>query len=182
MEARIPIVEEELDKLTEDLMSQGWGEAYAAEWDSLNNRTAMVRFHLSYDEIIYFSWSFMTKFSTNLIMVIYIMIMIIGGGGRSIKENSNSRYWTWSWLHVVWARRSGRWIRSAHDASYWRDWVPSTRTNYMEWADARGTVASRRESSEEEGALSFFFLLLLQNKIVENSLIYCEIILFLIII
>ena len=46
MEARIPIVEEELDKLTEDLMSQGWGEAYAAEWDSLNNRTAMVRFHL----------------------------------------------------------------------------------------------------------------------------------------
>ena len=56
MEARIPIVEEELDKLTEDLMSQGWGEAYAAEWDSLNNRTAMVRFHLfSYDEIIYFS-------------------------------------------------------------------------------------------------------------------------------
>ena len=42
MEARIPVVEQELDSLTEDLMAQGWGESYASEWERLNNRVAMA--------------------------------------------------------------------------------------------------------------------------------------------
>ncbi len=46
MENRLPEVEKELENLDEELIEQGWGEAYETEWDMLTNTMAMAQAEL----------------------------------------------------------------------------------------------------------------------------------------